>query len=101
MFDRTFVISGNTFESADSDRFFINSAAAAGGFAGTVAYPPENSGKNIRHPVNHIGVFVLFVIDHPDVFRYCRMGRAGVLTVDDLMKIFRILYIGRFQGVAS
>src|SRR5690606_35787307 len=63
----------------------------------TVACPAQNTGKNVRVPVDHIGLGVPALCDQADVLRHRRMGRARVLAIDDLMKIFGISNVGRFQ----
>jgi hypothetical protein len=58
---------------------------------------PRTAGKDVGNPVDHIGVVVAAVADQADIFRDRGVGGAGILTVDNLMKIFRVLYLGRFH----
>jgi len=91
------VVGGGALEAADGDRFFLDAAAAAGRLARTVAGPPEDSREDVGLPVDHIGVGVPTLGDHPDVFGDRGMGRTGPLTIDHFMKVIRRLDIRRFQ----
>jgi hypothetical protein len=84
-------------QAADGDRLFVDSAAPAGGFAGPVADPAENSGKNVGNPVDHVGLGVIFVENQPDIFGNIGVGWAGILTVNYFVKILGIGDVGRFH----
>ena len=53
----------------------LDAAAPAGGLARTVASAPEDPGKHVRFPVDHVGVAVAARGDQADVFGDRRMGR--------------------------
>jgi hypothetical protein len=100
VFDIAFIIGSHALKAADGYRFFFLSqaASATGRLAGSVAGTAQDAGEHIRFPVDHVGVGITLGSDKPDVFGYGSMRRAGILTVYDLMEVFGILGVGRFQG---
>ena len=98
MLDLALEIGRNALQPADGDGFILDSSAPAGRFAGPVAGPPENAGKDVGLPVHHIGVAVPAGGDQADVFGHRRMGRAGPLAINNLMKVFRLVYTVRLQN---
>src|ERR1700733_2216715 len=82
-------VGGDAFQAADRDRFFLNPAAPASGLAGTITCAPEYAGKDIRMPIDHVGVAVAARRDQADVFRDRRVRWAGPLTIYDLMEVVR------------
>ena len=58
------VVGGDALQAADRDRLglsplvLLDAAAPAGGLAGTVAGAAEDSGEDVRLPVDHVGVAV-------------------------------------------
>src|SRR5690606_34756805 len=79
-------IGGNAFQPADRHRFgllrllLLDTSAPAGRFAGPVAGAPENAGKDVGAPVDHVGVAMTPGGNQPDVLGNGGMGRAGPLT---------------------
>ncbi len=96
--DVVLVVGRHALQAADGHRLFFHAHAPAGRLARPVARPPEDAREDVGLPVDHIGVRVSPLGDQPDVFRHRRVGRAGPLAVDNLMKIFRGLDIRRLQS---
>ena len=113
-----FVVGGDALQAADgyrlglgfavftgSNRFaqidvaLFHAAPAARRFARAVTGASQDAGKHIRFPVDHVGIVVLARSDHADVFGNGRVRRAGVLTIDDFMKVLRVRNIGGFQSL--
>ena len=82
---------------ADFDIAFFNATAAAGRFAWPVTGAAENAGKDIRVPVDHVGIAVAACSDQADVFGDGGVGRAGPLTIDNFMEVIGVRDISRFQ----
>ena len=95
--DFILVVGADALEATDRHRLVLHAAAAAGRFAGSVAGAAQNARKNIRLPVDHIGVGIAPSGNQPNIFRHRRMGRAGELAIDHFVEIFRVLHIGRFH----
>jgi hypothetical protein len=95
------VVGADSFEAADGNRLFLDSASAADRFARSVADPPQDSGEDVRFPVDHIGVIIFFGRDKPNIFRNSGVGGATVLAIYDPMKVLRIMYICRLQKGVS
>ena len=93
--DVVLVVGGDPLQPADRDRLGLDAAAPAGGLAGAVAGAAEDSRKDVRAPVDHIGVGVPPGRDEADVFRHRRVGRAGPLAIDDLVEVIGIADVGR------
>ncbi len=93
------IVRSHALEPADGHRLFLHATAAAGGLAGPVAGATENAREDVGFPVDHVGIVVAALSDQPDVLRHRRVRRAGVLTIDDLVKEFGILDIGWFQSL--
>src|SRR6185503_4647896 len=100
------VVRGHPLQAADGDRLgllqlrLLDAAAAAGGLAGAVAGAAEDSGEDVRLPVDHVGVGVTPCCDHPDVFGNWRVGRAGPLAIDNLVEVVGVLDVRRLQPVS-
>ena len=90
-------IGGNPFQTADSHRVFFNPSPTTGRFTGTVADSAEDAGKDVGVPVDHIGIRIPLFRYQTEIFRDRGVGRAGILTVYDFVKVFRIVDICRFQ----
>jgi len=93
-----FVIGTDPFEAADGNGLVFDPAPSAYRFTGSIADSAENAGKNIGVPVDHVGVVITPGCYEPNIFRDRRMGGTAVLTVDDSVKILRIVGICRVQG---
>ena len=70
-------------------------SAPASRLARPVAGAPQHAGKHIGMPVDHVGVGVTPRRDQPDIFRHGRVRRTCPLAVHDLVKVIRILGVGR------
>ena len=94
------VVRGDALQAADRDRlglrlvFFLDAAAAARGLARTIAGAAEDSGEDVRLPVDHVGVGVTPGGDHADVFGNRRVGGTGPLAIDDFVEVVGVLDIG-------
>ena len=111
--DVVLVIGGDALQAADRDRLrfrlraavldraLLDAATPAGGLAGPIAGAPEDSGKDVRLPVDQIGVRVPARRDQPDVFGNGGVGRTCPLTIDDLVKIVGMRDVRRVQSVSS
>jgi hypothetical protein len=95
------MISSYPFQTANSYRFFFlfEPPTAAGRLAGTITGTPQDARKNVGLPVDHIGLRILLSGNQPDVLRYRRMSRAGMLTINDFVEIFRVLNVRRFHNL--
>ena len=93
------VVGGDALQPADRDRLLLDAAAPAGRLARAVAGAPEDPGKHVGLPVDHVGVAVAARRDQPDVFGNRRVRGAGPLAIDDLMKIVRRRNIGEFHSL--
>ena len=72
-------------------------AAPASRLARPVAGAAENAGEHVRGPVHHVGICVAARRDQADVFGNGRVGRAGPLAVDDLVKVVGVVDVGGLQ----
>ena len=90
---RPAVVGADPFQAADRHCLLFHPAAAAGRFAGPVADPAKNTGEDIGMPVQQIRFIVALFADETDILRHLGMGRAGILTIYDLMKKFWIISI--------
>ncbi len=57
------MICRDTFQSTNRDRLVLDPAAAAGGFAGSIANTAEDAGKDVGFPVQHVSVAELTLGD--------------------------------------
>ena len=106
-------IGSDALQAADRDRFrfcvntgraglagaivFLHASASAGGFAGTITGAPKNSWKDVRLPVDHIGIAVAPGGNHANVLWNGGVGRARPLTIYYLVEVVRLTYISRFH----
>ena len=74
-------------QAAYCDWFVFDPTAATSRFAGTVAHTTQNSGKDIRLAIEHIGVGKPTLGDQANIVGNVRVGRARPLTVNDFMKV--------------
>ena len=95
--DIVLVVGGDALQAADRDRLFLDAAAPAGRLARPVAGAPEDSGKHVRLPIDHVGVAVAACGDQPDVFGDGRVCRTGPLTIHDLVEVVRRRNVGGFH----
>lgn len=99
--DIVLVISGHTFEPADGHGLrlvpvvLLHTSPPTGWLARPVAGTSQHTGKDVGHPVDHVGVAVAPLSDQTDVFRNRGVGRAGPLAINNLVEIGRILDVGR------
>ncbi len=99
--DVVLVVGGDALQAADRDRLLLDPAAPAGRLARAVAGAAENAGKDVRLPIDHVGVGVAPGGDQADIFGHRRMRRAGPLAIDDLVEIVGRGNIGRLQRAFS
>jgi hypothetical protein len=92
--DVVFEICGHSFEPANSHRLLFYPTSPAGWLARSVAGSTQNSRKNIRLPVDHIGLCIFASGNKSDVMRYWRVSRTCILTINYLVVILRIFDIG-------
>ena len=57
--------------------------------------PAENPRKDVRLPIDDVGITEAPLRDQPDVFRHVRVRRAGPLAIDDLVVVVGMSGIGR------
>ena len=94
-----FEVGGHTLEAANRHRFFFHATASASGFARTVAGAAQYAGEDVGLPIYHVRFGVAFGSDEPNVLRHRRVRRASVLTINDFVEIFRVLYVGRLHDL--
>jgi hypothetical protein len=92
--DVVLVVGGHALQAADGDRVLFDAPAPAGRLAGTVAGAPEDSGKHVRLPVDHVGVAEAACRDQPDVFGDRGVRRACPLAIHDLVEVVRCRNVG-------
>src|SRR5271166_379166 len=87
----------NALQAADRNRLLFHADPPAGRLAWPVAGTPENSGKDIGFPIDHVGVAVAASGNQSDVFRDWGVSRTGPLTIHDLVEVVRCRNVGRFH----
>ena len=97
--DVAFAVGGDAFQAADRDRLFLQAAAPARGLARAIAGSSQNSGEDVRLPVDHIGAVMVALGDAPNVFGHRRMRRAGPLTIDHFVEVIGMRVVGRLHDV--
>src|SRR5438445_2035882 len=80
---------------------FLHTPAPACGFARAIAGAPENSGEDVRFPVDEIGVAIASRCYQADVFGDGSMGRASPLAIDDFMEVIGNANIGWLHPLPS
>src|SRR5439155_4503722 len=95
--DIALVVGGDALQPTDRDGLLLDPAATAGRLAGPVAGPPENTGKDVRFPIDRPRVAKAPRRDQSDVLRYRRVRRTGPLAIDDLMEIVGIADVSGLQ----
>ena len=96
--DLVAIIRGDALQTADCDRFFIDTAASARRFTRAVTRSAQYSGKHVRVPIDHIGLGVAAFRDQTDILRHGRMRRTRVLAVNDFVEVFRVGDVRGLQG---
>ena len=91
------MIGSDALQSADGHGLLFDAAATAGGFAGPVADPAQNSGKHVGLAIHHVGFGELALSDQPDVLGNVGMRGASPLAVYHSMEVIRFCGIGRFH----
>jgi hypothetical protein len=95
---RIFTIIGrNTLESANSNGLLVDPPAPTGGLARPVTSTPENTGKHIGIPVDHVCLGIAPFGDQTNILRHRRMGWTCILAVHHLVEILGIFYVSWFQ----
>src|SRR5262249_55484227 len=96
-------VRGDSLQPADRDRLglgevlVLDAAAPAGGLAGAIAGASQDSGENVRLPVDEIRVAVAAGGDSSDVFGNRCVGRTRPLAIDDFMKVIGLFRVSRLQ----
>ena len=96
-------VGGDALQAADRHRLglgglgFLDPAAPASGLTGPVARASEDSRKDVRFPIDEVGVGVAAGRDQADVLRNRGVGRASPLAIDHFVKVVRIADIGGSQ----
>src|SRR6185503_10763096 len=76
MLDITLLIGSHALQAADCYWLAIQPCAAARRLTRTIASAAKNTREYVRLPVQHVGVGVTALRDHPDVFRNVRVRGA-------------------------
>ena len=97
----TLVVGSNTFQTTDGHRLFFSAHTTASGFTRTITGPAEYPRKNVRIPIEHIRFGVTLLGNQSDVLGNRRVGRAGPLTIHDLVKIAGIKNVGWFHQLSG
>jgi len=77
---------GFFFQSANGDGLFLDSAAAAGGFARSIANPAQNAREYVGFSIHHVGLGELALRYQADVFGTSVVRRTGPLAIYHPMK---------------
>jgi hypothetical protein len=91
------MIGGDSFKPTDGDGFCFDALAPACGLAGPIAHSSQNAGKDVRVAIHHVRFGEFTLCDQANVFGNIGVGRTRPLTVDDPVKIVRVLGIGRLH----
>src|SRR5262249_9849204 len=91
--DVVLIVGRHALQPADGDGFLLDPTPATGRLAGPVAGAAEDARKDIRLPIDDIGVGVAACGDQPDVFRDRRVRGTRPLTVYDSVKVVGIVDI--------
>ena len=97
--DVVLVIGGDALEPADRHRFVLHPNAPARRLAWAVAGAPENPGKHVGLPIDHVGVAVAAFGDQPDIFGNWGVCRTSPLAIDHFVEIVRLLDVGKFHSL--
>src|SRR5262245_43065719 len=89
-----FIVGRDSFQAADRHRLLLYADTPAGRLARAVAGAPQNSGKNIGTPVDHVGVGVTPLCDQADIFGNRGVRGTGPLAVHDLVEVIRRRNVG-------
>ena len=98
MLDVVLEVGSDALQPADRDRRFLDTAAAAGGLARTIAGAAQDSRKHVRPPIDHVGVAIAAFSDQADVFGNGCVRGTGPLAIDHFVKVVRRRDIGRFHS---
>src|SRR5579864_2789419 len=88
-------VGANALQTTDRNRFFLDAAAPAGRLTRTVAGSAQNAWKDVRFPVDHVGVGIAAGRNQADIFRHRRVRRARPLAIHHFVEVVRIGYVGR------
>src|SRR5262249_11476857 len=94
-------VGGDALETADRDRILLHATAPAGGLAGTVAGSAEHAGKDVRLPIDHVGVAVAARRDQPDIFGDWCVGWARPLAIDFFVRVVRARNVSLFHSLRA
>jgi hypothetical protein len=92
------MICRHSFQPADGHRTFLDSTAATGWLAGSVADTAENAWKHIGFAVFDVGVAEPPLGDQANVLGNVRMSGTGPLAIDYLVKVLGVGGVSRFHS---
>ncbi len=84
------MIGGDSLQTADRYRLFLDAAAATGRLARTVADAAEYSREDVGFAVFHVRIAELPLGNHANVRRNVGVGGTAPLTVYDLVEVLGI-----------
>jgi hypothetical protein len=90
------VVGSNALESANGHGLWflsivlLDATAPTRWLARPVAGSTQDTGENIGHPIDHVGIAVATLTDQTDVLRNGGMSRTGPLAIDDLVEVRRM-----------
>ena len=82
-------VGGDALEPADRDRVLLDASAPARRLARPIAGAPEDAGKYVGLPIDHVGVAVATSRDQSNVLRDGRVRRTSPLAVNHLVEVVR------------
>ena len=95
--DVVLVVGGDALQAADGHRFFLDAPAPTGGLTGSVADAPEDSRKDVRMAVHHVGVGEAPLGNKSDVFGDVGVCWASPLAIHDLVKVVGLRSVRRLH----
>jgi hypothetical protein len=91
------IVGRNALQPANGNRLGLDSAAAAGRFAGSIAHPAQNAREDVGLSIHHVCGGELALGDQTDVFGNIGVCRTRPLAIHNSMKIIRLRRIGRLH----
>src|SRR5205823_2653871 len=81
----------DSLEPADRDGLSVNASSTTGRLAWAIAGATEDAGEDVRLTVEQVRVGETSLGDEADVLGDVRVRRTGVLAVDNLMVVLRVV----------
>jgi hypothetical protein len=88
------IVGGDPLQATDGNGLFFGAHAPAGGLAGPVAGAPQNAGKDVRVPVEHVRFRVPLLGNQADVLGHGGVRGARPLAIHHLVEVVGIEDIG-------